>query len=888
MNRILVLFLLYGSLAMSQNPALNNQKYWFYRYRLTKQFMKIGLKDCGSPGGYSIPAGTAFTKSGSTEIHFGDGTSFLGYYIGVLATEYQLLVNSGQSTDRTLDELYKAMMAYERVDRNAEALMAPISSSNCANNLNGFFLRDDVPSDFYKEINAASPLGNLTSYNVLNSDFNYGILNGTASNINGSPNRFPSQDQVANLLIGFALVTKIFPSTVVWNGYNFKGKAQQYTDLMLSYLRNRSWLILHPSSPITNYVNPNVVQNWMDCFGSQISNIVSNPSSFNPASCIGPVPTSTGLIEFGSEMLPNAYGFAKAGEKIYHDQWGGHAVDIGSNLLNDPWNGTYSGGVIGLNSYKFWNNVYGYPAGLAFFGFNYNDDFASSHTYANGYIASTAAIGNSWEVGLTSYPLTQIKFQIPWICTSAGLSDPVCLLHVFGGCVLSVQYPIINVWNCPIDQEIDIYCYQNNLGTLLTNFATSELPGILPGLGKFSAYVLNVLNTFGMDLSLCAPFQLPNVAYNTTSIGLSEYGKQYGTELYPFLHHYLHDSGPYTIGNSSIQSILNSAPCNGPYYRPYNDPLVNANGMGGYGVGGWQWDNRFERGGKTNIKTTDNGSYSGLDYMLLYNLQALINNDNNGGLSYVDLRTNTVKNEIFPLAGSTTYEGSDQNPNRTTGFETLTADYITVNAGKTVSTNGNAVFHASEQIALTNFSAYEGCYFEAQLTPAFPCNNAGGVQYREEEDRDSADDSSTLDSAQITQMIKNELAKGIAQYYQTEQAKKTMYEPLADYLARNQPTASADQATSSLAYSFEAYPNPVLMGARVNMMVNTNQAMKAKCTVMDNLGQTLFATDVLSLEEGQNNVELTINFKEEGVYFVQLATENGKQTKKIVVLENNK
>lgn len=91
-------FVSMGAVAQTTQESMHD-KYWFYRYRLTHEFMKKGLGQCEVPSGYSIPAESAY-QQGITDLHFGDGTSFLGNYIGVLATEYDLMNRSGTSINQ--------------------------------------------------------------------------------------------------------------------------------------------------------------------------------------------------------------------------------------------------------------------------------------------------------------------------------------------------------------------------------------------------------------------------------------------------------------------------------------------------------------------------------------------------------------------------------------------------------------------------------------------------------------------------------------------------------------------------------------------------------------------------------------------------------------------
>jgi len=91
----------------AQSNQLNLDKYWHYRYRLVNQFMVVG-----GGKGQSLPA-TVRNKYGSGILDWGETPRYMGWYLGVLATEYRLLQNNGQSVERTLTELYYALRAIE-------------------------------------------------------------------------------------------------------------------------------------------------------------------------------------------------------------------------------------------------------------------------------------------------------------------------------------------------------------------------------------------------------------------------------------------------------------------------------------------------------------------------------------------------------------------------------------------------------------------------------------------------------------------------------------------------------------------------------------------------------------------------------------------------------
>lgn len=109
----------------AQDNATNLAKYWHYRYRLTHYFTVIG-----EGPGMSIPAGVRNRCGGDgcVMMDWGEGPVQLGYYIGVLATEYKLLKdNNAPQADinQTLTELYYAMKTITRLNT--------VAVTNCGN-----------------------------------------------------------------------------------------------------------------------------------------------------------------------------------------------------------------------------------------------------------------------------------------------------------------------------------------------------------------------------------------------------------------------------------------------------------------------------------------------------------------------------------------------------------------------------------------------------------------------------------------------------------------------------------------------------------------------------------------------------------------------------------
>lgn len=126
--------------------------------------------------GKEIPAGPANSypnnncKSTATSyrLQVGDGLQHLGWYMGVLATEYKLLRdhNAPQyQIDETLFELFCAFKAMERLEIKFQNLMTGSSSPTGTGFLPGILLRDDI--NFYEPpADNASPFSYVLKQDV--------------------------------------------------------------------------------------------------------------------------------------------------------------------------------------------------------------------------------------------------------------------------------------------------------------------------------------------------------------------------------------------------------------------------------------------------------------------------------------------------------------------------------------------------------------------------------------------------------------------------------------------------------------------------------------------------------------------------------------------------
>ena len=198
------------------------EKYLSYRDRLHSQFLVIGEEQ-----GHSLPADAIDAR----HMHFGDSTLFLGWHMGVLATEYYLLTEydifSGLLNPcQTLEHLYFALIALKRLMSAAPSAFET-AFSVVAEGSDGFFIRDDVDCSF---------LAYFPDIEVLQSDF-------LAEDIF---DKEQSQDQLIHLLLGLSLVKKFIPETSLVNGVNLIDACEELAFRICSWPAGTHWTIKNP------------------------------------------------------------------------------------------------------------------------------------------------------------------------------------------------------------------------------------------------------------------------------------------------------------------------------------------------------------------------------------------------------------------------------------------------------------------------------------------------------------------------------------------------------------------------------------------------------------------------------------------------------------------
>jgi hypothetical protein len=191
----------------------------------------------GEGQGNSLPSGRKDDRC--HYIHWGDATINLAWYMGVLATEYYLIDhNATVRTDAenelkkedTLREIYYALKAINRLDSVAEPFFDPSHPPE----INGFFIRDDVPADFLKK--------NFPNKMYMDSDF-------TSKKISDNEE---SQDQVHHLTMGLMCIYRFVPLDVQYQGMSIASEAKNIALRIIDWMRINGWKVVNPAEPDQN------------------------------------------------------------------------------------------------------------------------------------------------------------------------------------------------------------------------------------------------------------------------------------------------------------------------------------------------------------------------------------------------------------------------------------------------------------------------------------------------------------------------------------------------------------------------------------------------------------------------------------------------------------
>jgi hypothetical protein len=517
---IILLYLLVPIGAIAQSTSENLQKYWYYRERLRQNFVVVSANN--EPGS-NIPAD--YISLSKNEIGWDDGNMSLSHYIAVLATEYRLLKDYGQTNyQTTINELYYALKALDRLDLSAETYFGGTGSSN------GFFVRWDVNQAFWSKYQKG---GTAEFFPVS------GIKEGTlVDNESDRDNIEPSQDNIYHMLEGLSLVaTLVDNETVNGTTVNFKTWAKNITSRIVG--------ITYHSSPV---LLADDIFPYFTVLNASLNDMLNCLSILS----LGTIPTSD------LDNQANLYWY-----------------------LKNPVTGDYveQGSGVDLTGYTL-----GYGYRMAAKQITGNDNFTNTtnlnYTLFKGslgrYTGSIPLYFEYWAkaklcLSGTIYPTYGIALKFGNYDVASISSDPTCLL--------SADIASISDTKTIANFLLDDY-----------KFRTLSATGNISPFGDETPYecLIRMRNQ------------------NTT----------YPYEHLPLLWGALHrnDVYPTTSEITYVESLLNSAPQQGPY----NYSLTN-------NAGDWSSSSRLVWPENLRKKPDVSAVYSGLDYMLLHNLHWLVN-----------------------------------------------------------------------------------------------------------------------------------------------------------------------------------------------------------------------------------------------------------------------
>lgn len=225
---LLIFFSLLFCFGIAQNRDSNQTKYFTYKENL-KYFRVVGEGAKRSIIG---------ERRGGL-LSFGDGGINQGWYTGVLATEYAVLIKNGKvkEAQNTLKELYYALLSFERLDAVSQSRYEHKELPDYDQPLNAIAVRTDGWSDipdtaYYKAINAKT----RTDYPLNYKGEHWVDITTMERQYYAPPHKhdYFSQDQLYHVLMGLYLTYVYVPDEhdISFGGagiktINFKAKARE-------------------------------------------------------------------------------------------------------------------------------------------------------------------------------------------------------------------------------------------------------------------------------------------------------------------------------------------------------------------------------------------------------------------------------------------------------------------------------------------------------------------------------------------------------------------------------------------------------------------------------------------------------------------------------------
>lgn len=833
--------LLFGSMnhVHSQNDLENHKKYWYYKTRLNNDFIKIGntpqnyQNDTTSHDhGESIPfnerglegldIGRPYSNTGS-ELHAGDAGTRLGIYISALATEYRLLKNNFQDVTKVKHELFCALNAVNRIDYYAESIF---SHNTMSPNLNGFFIRDDVPPNFvknnykhfnYYSTNGINGIGNTTD---IQNDRGFTQTFSAGQDITGSDyasyiennvvhGKEESQDQVYYLLMGLALTSQLIDDHEV-DGSNVFGYGSGETELKIEAINIANRLI--------TYIKNSAGDLWKirnPVFGNMFVEIGADASAY-----AYPLDNSGCFIKYGQD-LPFIFSSAPFYPLPFNSCT--DYRNFHSSVTAPPiWN------TLALNDGGPTVDEQGFFHALSGICNCIYEDMLFKNLNVQQAISDVQNQINQLQNQLNNIINNFLNNLPPWVSESAGW------VQNFISNVSSAINSIVNILQSTISQML-----LNLIPSFKTNTTDSRL----------------VHNTYFNNVSYT-----PAGGSNPTSFHLGS-DAYFGILLRDVLHpntgiiqlpNWLQFTVPmptegHNVIKNDMKNILNGAPCEGNYNKFPNIPSSPY----------WGTSNRIDRNErlwKLNDPKGDGAEFGGTDYMLLHNLYYLREGTTSPFVDYSERKV--IQN--MPYAGIFS----------TSNKKTLGA-YEYINAYNTINSNGAADYRAGKEIALLpNFSAVAGSDFGAYIAP-YSCSASGtNINRMANNSDDGFNDKITKDKKQEAYTQKQE------QNNENDNSDRAKFNSQLDSLVRN----INDQKIFTT--KVEVYPNP--NNGEFNIEFNLGTEDNVDVIIYDIVGKEIFSHKHVT---GYLNMPMNLKEYDKGIYMVRFKNTNGVEFYKKITIQ---
>lgn len=606
-----ILAFICASIPLSFLGQVHNElhdKYWNYRERLVKDFVRVG-----DESGMSIPisarsVGFAYSNCEPNEeqlrpsrVYFQDATIYLGHYLAVLASESKLLMEQWQQSDalaqqdiqvrlnQVYAEIYFALNAIERLDKNCESYYT--NEPSIDSDLNGLILRDDAPVGFHDEhyyADYSERFDRPFLPSRTHSDFTpVEVWSEGGFNIAHNPSNVMSLDQVTSVLMGLFTVYRWCPEVSVnfdpaLGNMSLKEKSREIALRMIDY-------IVRPNNECGS-----------DCWNF---NIVVPEHVFRPAgydcSFIAPM-----LIKLAKEFA----------HPYWAQRWSLNnlsnlriAVQLKPSVFSE-----LSESITDLGPSLIQNFAESIAASCA----NELTHFASDHFASE----SPITIGY-FELG----PLEALIHDLAAQQVDISVDGNPCynVGPVVANLLDSFHFDIYGLTGCAneiielfVNASVDVFTNHSNIGLDILSLFNENSAVICIEENSPLHHLLNDDNVhIFSEWMAISNFTLPQYIHHIAGAEASN------MDWYTLLNSALYNNTlllDLLDKDFLLEEYLVSAPCGGPWDDPLNTNLPTEGT-----VPGWRAANRLFHPSDADLGIPDpsfRGEYAGLDYMLYHNL----------------------------------------------------------------------------------------------------------------------------------------------------------------------------------------------------------------------------------------------------------------------------